>query len=1166
MPRRDDERPEETATPTLSPEFLTGEAAGGLEKLRARLLDLTNRNRLLNFRHTAASSIRVVDANLDIVFSRLIGQEEVPFEPVPEPDAASYGRPPELFDQDSRHSKPAAAERAEALGWQVSHDLNAPSRCNPDSQCLPVLHYPEDLETLTRKIGSAANTVIEESGTNMLYVTFGFLEWYESDDSNLPRLAPLLTVPVTLNRKRSKGKGFEAAVEYSGEDCTTNLSLVEKMRRDFAIEIPSIDEDDTPESYFARFEPVLDQKRRWKIRRQLTLSLLSFGKLLMYRDLDAKVWPEITTHALVRELFEGRRHQSIAHAPEHSIDAPEMKHEVPPLVVDADSSQHSALIDALRGQNLVIEGPPGTGKSQTITNLIAAALTAGKSVLFVSEKLAALEVVRRRLDAVGLGLFCLELHNHKTRKDSLLRELEARLKARGSFRDPRELDQHLAMVEEKKRLLTRYVSLINREMHPFGATVFDILWARDRSLQELTFDRGAVENLMLPSALEYSRTELMQAEQFLAVHAQQLSAVLRAAPALFEHPWAWVEVPLSLLNQERVCDLLEGCIARAQESGGVRELIADATCVSLADNIPALLGAEELLSALPESKNNLPVHLLAPSREACVREAILRFVETARDASQAQRALEEATSNEDPTPFLKEGIDEQLARAVAALTTLGLSECGLAELHQRLSRGRHAEGALAEAEGSFAALTSLVGCNVPFDTRHVDLLLTCLEFLRSAPLDLLHLRTPRLEKEGAARTVANAAARAQDLQRQEERLGEVFDLSRVEPGDIARLREHATRLEQAGVFERLFGRQYRAARGVYRRIARDGGRTARTDWVRNLRTLADHRRACARFESDSVYRDLWGAQFAGLETNWEDMRRLVRWYEETLLLLPESDIKATLFREILLRGRAEQLKAISAALRAHDSHRNRLEHLRTIVADSASALGAAEATGLPICEVRERLRAANAQLDEAIRILTRADLRPDVPPSAVGELRRAADRYRANMAELDSRHDVRGLLGNAFQGVGTDLQPIETAVRFAETVVKSSLPPGVTEWLLCEDYAARSMRLRDWLGQALGLGRELSRIRDAVRAVASPNWHADENESLQTVSDRAARALGRREDLSQWSHFQRSRAEAVQRGLGKLTALVEEARLQPAHLVPAFQFAFYPRWTPKSHH
>lgn len=420
---------------TLSPEFLGGNTKAGLEKIRTRLLDLTNRNRLLNFRHSAGSSLRVVDADLNSVFRRLMDGEKLAFVPVPEPESPPVAQPAAEEQQPpSQPVKPSAVEHAKALGWNTSYDLQPDA--SRDFDRLPVLLYLEALEATTRKIASSAKTAIEESGTNMLYLTLGFLEWYEADDSQQPRLAPLLTIPVALDRTAAKGRGFECTVEYSGDDFTMNLSLLEKMRRDFGLEIPAIEDEDAPEQYLARFSPILSQKTRWRIRPQITLSLLSFGKLLMYRDLSPEAWPGIVSHTLVTELFEGKKSDTITHSTEYLLDDEESRGTtLPPLILDADSSQHSALIDALRGENLVIEGPPGTGKSQTITNLIGAALVDGKTVLFVSEKLAALKVVRRRLDEAGLGAFCLELHSHKTRKDALLRDVEARVKVHRSSVD-----------------------------------------------------------------------------------------------------------------------------------------------------------------------------------------------------------------------------------------------------------------------------------------------------------------------------------------------------------------------------------------------------------------------------------------------------------------------------------------------------------------------------------------------------------------------------------------------------------------------------------------------------------------------------------------------------------------------------------------------------------
>jgi hypothetical protein len=188
----------EQPAPNISADFLTGSTEIGLDRIRTRLLDLTNRNKLLNFRHSNVSSLRVVDVPIDAIFTRLRDNEKLAFMSVPEPD----------FEGSER---PAAKDYAAEIGWNTSFDLDA----DPDdsAQSLPVLHYQEQLDTVSRKISSAARTAIEESGTNMLYLVFGFLEWYESDDSDQPHLAPLVVVPVTVERAGGRGKAVETVLE-----------------------------------------------------------------------------------------------------------------------------------------------------------------------------------------------------------------------------------------------------------------------------------------------------------------------------------------------------------------------------------------------------------------------------------------------------------------------------------------------------------------------------------------------------------------------------------------------------------------------------------------------------------------------------------------------------------------------------------------------------------------------------------------------------------------------------------------------------------------------------------------------------------------------------------------------------------------------------------------
>ncbi|EQD68542.1 hypothetical protein B2A_00391, partial [mine drainage metagenome] len=272
-----------------------------IERLRTRLLDLTSRNRLLNYRHPKSRCIQICGTpGMNLVFERLlVDGKNVPLKSVPEPDPASYvGKRPEARLHAARIGISTSFEFAvDGTGLQ-HHRLHS----------LQTLLYPADLERQARKTASEAKTAIEETGTNMLFLVFGFLEFYDSEDSDRALIAPLLALPVALIRGGidSVTRTYEYSVVHNGEDLAENHTLLEKMRRDFMLNLPDFAEEDGPEAYFARIEDVVRNKRRWKVRRQITLAMLSFGKLALWADLDTNKNPDLLEHPLLQAVFSGR--------------------------------------------------------------------------------------------------------------------------------------------------------------------------------------------------------------------------------------------------------------------------------------------------------------------------------------------------------------------------------------------------------------------------------------------------------------------------------------------------------------------------------------------------------------------------------------------------------------------------------------------------------------------------------------------------------------------------------------------------------------------------------------------------------------------------------------------------------------------------------------------
>ena len=436
-----------------------------LDTARTELLDLGLRNPLINYRLLKARGVEIIDESPPDIYQILVQNGK----------AMSF-----LPTRESEENNVLLFEDGEGENDSARYTDNK----------LQTSHSSTELQKRLLNTYYTARTAIEEQGVTTLYLALGMLEWYESESSEIVRRAPLILMPVEINRTSVRAS---FRVQYTEEEIGTNLSLQEKLKAEFGIQLPDLPEADEPDqsniqNYFRAVNKAIKGIQRWSIDTSaMALGFFSFAKFLMYRDLDADNWSDdaLTEHPILRSVLTDGFQE-----PRSSIDNDVSnidKHLTPANtyhVVDADSSQALAIHDVSHGRNLVIQGPPGTGKSQTITNLIAAAIAEGKNVLFVAEKMAALEVVKRNLDKIGLGDACLELHSHKMNKKTVADELKRTLEIGEPYLTA--LEGEVESLLKNRNQLNAYCEAINTPIADSGITPYEAfgeLLAAQRQLE-----------------------------------------------------------------------------------------------------------------------------------------------------------------------------------------------------------------------------------------------------------------------------------------------------------------------------------------------------------------------------------------------------------------------------------------------------------------------------------------------------------------------------------------------------------------------------------------------------------------------------------------------------------------------------------------------------------
>lgn len=396
-------------------------------KWQRRLLDLSLQNRLVNFRWTKRS--------LGLSVNSLADLENM------------------LFDGDRLRILPQADTSDAFLKSELA------------SRQLRSTESPTESQARLLNMFRIAKASIEETGANTLYVALGLLKWFESESSEQPRLAPLILLPITLARTAA-GSGYEYHVSLLDEPARSNVTLLEKLRVEFGVDTQGLDrlpEDEhgiDVDLIIRDFRSAIKSMRRWEVTNSAALGLFSFNKFLMWKDLQENL-PRLKQNRMVSHIVDrpGFDFDSTPFPRAEELDDTAKPDDLL-CTRDADSSQMVAVRSAADRRSFVLEGPPGTGKSQTIANIIADSIARGRRVLFVAEKMAALSVVRKRLEDDGLGRFCLELHSAKATKKQVLLQLEESLAAADDS-TPEEWNAVCAGLKDTRARLNEYV----RQMH-----------------------------------------------------------------------------------------------------------------------------------------------------------------------------------------------------------------------------------------------------------------------------------------------------------------------------------------------------------------------------------------------------------------------------------------------------------------------------------------------------------------------------------------------------------------------------------------------------------------------------------------------------------------------------------------------------------------------------
>jgi very-short-patch-repair endonuclease len=1175
----------------------------GIQKAREKLIDLSLRNGMLNYRHSESSSrhVRVVHQLPSAIVESLASQKSIDLVPLPPVETIPRDEDTDIFrvalreakavDSEwlaaedakraagSRHrSKDKAAERslrdrvrlqlgmpewraatdpkvrAQELGIDPSYDLKD-GVLGGDAAAghpkLQTLFFPDRLEPKLAAIHAAARTLQEDAGVSALSCAVGFLEWYETDDGPTAAYAPLLLLPINMEKRVSGGE-YVFSIAGRDDDETTNVALREKLRQ-HAIELPEYDPEQGAEHYLATVTEALRNRPRWRVRRWVTIGIFSFSRQAMWTDLDPERWPAAARpdrHGLLQQIYgDAPVGELNTLAAVHDIDHPDIEAQAPVLVTDADASQVSSVIDVAGGTSLVIQGPPGTGKSQTITNIIASAMWQGKSILFVSEKMAALGVVKDRLDHMGLGVFCLEVHSAKASKAQVLKALKERMDAGRIRSNAEEIERARTALQEARQRLTDYAGVMNAPAGGTGLTTHDILWG-DASRANLPngVPPAAVE-FRFPDSISIDRfklRELMSAGKALDDQAAAMGAF--ADPA--RQPWRGVgNLNITRFDRASAIDAVnEWSSALDRLLQGVRVLRA-ATQWEGIESLETASRACQLVRSLPALETAIDSALLPWTLEPACVDALSHWTESTMSALHFEASADEICERAKLSSKL--GNVRELAKKAR---TLGVEDRALGELEVLHAKSQAEAKKLAGAVGLMQQVLSVTerDAGADLDLRAEALAASFLRNVQGFPHDKAHLRTARLAEDGVLEEIGVAHAFAVEASNaaSEADFGETptvaFAASLPSPREM---RAAAAVIQSTSFVGKLFSTEWRRAKATWLQVF-PGDKISASSAAR-LVSAAKWKECLESLEECQNAKAAIARNWRGIGTPFADITAVAEWMRAVQKVTPLPVAGARDLRRLLFEGASEDIQALAEAANS---------------AEAMDLIGIFGACYAKHSSVSQEARHEFERVTELGALLETAKASGLKPGIALGRLSETA-------ASLNRALECRAALpmhGAAAQAIGpvpaedeaARARSVRATLDRANEITNAGLPANVVIWLLHPDHASR-VELLDQMASAIeraieaeGAARERA---DGLLHIDPASWSGGAfiTVPIERLVDKTQRAVEAPDDLEKQITLLATEDDARRLGLDGLISAWSKEGLRYQGVGWTVEAAFY---------